>query len=269
VVLPVVVTDKQGRFVADLERDRFAVYDNGRKMAVDLFTGEDAPVTVGLIIDASGSMRGKLGYVIAAALRFARLSNPEDELFAVRFNDDVRDAVPGHRFLPAGDNAALESALVALVAEGKTALYDALMAGLDRLDHASRARRILIVVSDGGDTASRATLDGVLTRARSSNVTIYTIGLFDPDDHDRNPGVLKSLANATGGERFLPKSAGPLMQVCAQIAREIRSGYTIGYAPPDRDGAYHRLRVQIEAPDRGLSVRTRPGYFAGFRSGTR
>jgi Ca-activated chloride channel homolog len=124
------------------------------------------------------------------------------------------------------------------------------------------------VISDGGDNASHATLDRVLARARASNATIYTIGVFDRDDPDRNPGVLKTLARTTGGERFLPESGGPLISACERIAREIRSGYTIGYAPPDRDGAYHRLRVQVDAGDRRLEIRTRPGYFAGGRPST-
>jgi Ca-activated chloride channel family protein len=145
-------------------------------------------------------------------------------------------------------------------------LYDALIAGFDRLTEASRPRKVLIVISDGGDNASKATLDDVLGRARRSNVTIYTIGLFDPADRDINPGVLKSLARTSGGQRFLPESEGRLIQVCQQIAHEIRSGYTIGYVPPDRDGAYHRVRVEIQPADRHVTVRTRPGYFAAGRS---
>jgi len=266
VVVPVIVTDKQGRFVADLQQDQFTVFDNGRRIAVDLFTNEDTPVTVGLVIDASGSMKTKLGFVVAAALRFASLSNPDDELFALRFNDDVRDAVADHHFLLARDRQALEAALMGLVADGRTALYDALMASLERLAEAARARRVLVLISDGGDTASQATLDRVLAKARASNVTIYSIGLFERDDPDKNPRVLKSLASATGGERFLPESAGPLMRACETIAREIRSGYTLGYTPPDRDGAYHRLRVEVAASGQRLSVRTRPGYFAARRA---
>jgi len=105
----------------------------------------------------------------------------------------------------------------------------------------------------------------VLARARRSNVTIYTIGLFDANDGDTNPRVLKALARTTGGERFLPGSPGRLLQVCDHIAREIRSGYTVGYAPPDRDGTFHRVRVEIQPSDRHLSIRTRPGYFAAAR----
>jgi VWFA-related protein len=151
--------------------------------------------------------------------------------------------------------------------DGRTALYDALVAGLDHLARGSRARKALIVVSDGGDNASDATLDRVLSRARESNAAIYTIGIFDNDDIDKNPGVLKSLARATGGERFLPRSPGELLQTCQRIAREIRSGYTIGYVPPDRDGAFHRVRVDVQpSPSQKLNVRTRPGYFAAARA---
>jgi Ca-activated chloride channel family protein len=262
VVLPIVVTDKQGRYVSDLPRERFVVFDNGRRMPIDLFTTEDTPVTVGLIIDSSSSMRSKLGEAIAATLAFARSSNPNDELFAIRFNDDVREAVLNRRFLLASDLAALEKAVSAFVPEGRTALYDALVAGLDHLNEGTRPRKVMVVISDGGDNASRATLDRVLARARMSNAAIYTIGIYDDDDPDKNPGALKALARATGGERFLPRSPGALLVACEQIAREIRTGYTIGYAPPDRDGLFHRVRVQVAAPGRNLSVRTRPGYFA-------
>jgi Ca-activated chloride channel family protein len=267
VVLPVIVKDKQGRYVSDLGKERFVVYDNARRMSIDLFTNEDTPVTVGLIVDASGSMRAKLGEVIAAAVAFAKSSNPDDELFAVRFNDDAQEVVRDRRFLLASDLSALEAAMSALRPQGRTALYDALIAGLDHLNDASRPRKALVVISDGGDNASRATLDAVLARAHKSNAAIYTIGVYDPDEADKNRGALKALARATGGERFEPASPGELLQVCKRVARELRSGYTIGYVPPDRDGLFHRVRVVIEPAMRGLDVRTRPGYFAA-RSAT-
>jgi len=267
VVLPVVVTDRQGRYVSDLQGDQFSVLDNGRRVPIEIFSNEDSPVTVGLIVDASSSMRPKIGEVIAASLRFARSSNPQDELFAVRFNDDVQDVIPDRQFLLAGDYGALESAVSAIRPDGRTSLYDGLMAGLDHLAKGTRSRKVLIVISDGGDNASDAKLDAVLARARDSNAAIYTIGIYDADDMDKNPGVLKSLARTTGGERFLPRSPGELMTVCERIAREIRGGYTIGYVPPTRDGAYHRIKVEIgPTPGRKLSVRTRPGYFAAGRS---
>src|SRR4029077_4166637 len=114
VVLPVVVTDKQGRYISDVPSQQFTVFDNGRRVPIELFTNEDTPVTIGLILDASGSMRAKLGEGVAAAVAFAKSSNPEDELFAVRFNDDVRDAVTDRRFLLASDLGTLESVLRAL-----------------------------------------------------------------------------------------------------------------------------------------------------------
>jgi Ca-activated chloride channel family protein len=267
VVLPVVVTDKQGRYVSDVPGAQFAVYDNGRRVPIELFTNEDTPVTVGLIIDASGSMRSKIGEVIAASLAFARSSNPQDELFAMRFNDDVQALVPTRPFLMASDLASLEVAVRSVRPDGRTALYDGVMAGLDHLAGGSRPRKVLVVVSDGGDNASDAKLERVLARARDSNAAIYTIGLYDEDDIDRNPGVLKSLARTTGGERFLPRSPGELLAACEKIAREIRGGYTIGYVPPARDGAYHRVKVEIDPQaSRKLNVRTRPGYFAAGRS---
>jgi VWFA-related protein len=261
VVVPVTVTDKQGRLVSDLQRESFAVFDNDRRQEIAFFTHEDTPVSVALVIDNSGSMRPKVGEVIAASLAFARASHPEDELLVIEFNDDVRDALDGRR-LSAADAGELEAALRSLRPDGLTALYNALIDGLDHLEHATRARRVLVLVSDGGDNASTTTFDEVLARARRSDVTIYTIGLFDEGSRDTNPGVLKRLAEATGGQRFLPRSPGYLLQACEQIAREIRTSYTLGYVPSSRDGTYHRLKVTL-GEKTNSSVRTRPGYYSG------
>jgi Ca-activated chloride channel family protein len=267
VVLPITVTDKRGELVADLPQDRFSVYDNGRRQPIALFSNEDSPVSVALVIDNSSSMRPKLGEVVAAALAFARSSNPHDELTVVEFNDSVQDALGGRK-VAAADVAELREALERLVPEGRTALYNAVLDGLDHLEESRLARKVVILVSDGGDNASAATFEHVLARARRSNVTIYTIGLFDNNDPDVNDAVLRRLAVATGGERYLPKSPGPLIAACQRIAREIRSGYTVGFEPPDRDGMFHRVKVEV-APgqeQRRLLVRTRPGYFAGAGS---
>ena len=263
VVLPVIVTDRPEHYVANLDRDRFAVYDNGRRVDLQFFSAEDTPVTVGLIVDASSSMRHRLGEVVAGATSFARSSNPDDELFALSFNDDVNAVTPASAFLSAGELGNLNRALTSLVPAGRTSMYDALVEGLERLKTGTRPRRALVLVSDGGDNASKATFDRVLADARASNAAIYTIGIFDDLDLDKNPKVLKELALATGGERFLPRTPGVLVQNCLQIAREIRQGYTLGYVPPDRDGAFHRIRVDATGTDgRKLNVRTRPGYFA-------
>ena len=263
VVLSATVTDSDGGFRADVPGERFAIFDDGKRQPIALFTGEDSPVSVGLIIDNSASMRAKSGEVLAATVEFARKSNPRDELFALAFNDGVHEALHDRRFLMADDVTALHQAVASLRPEGRTALYDAIMSGLDRLDEGTRARKVLIVLSDGGDNASRATLDEVLARARRSDATIYTIGLFDSADRDRNPGVLRDLAQTTGGERYLPESAGPLMQACQRIARDIRSAYTIAFEPGTRDGRYHRIEVKVDrVGGQKLAVRARTGYVA-------
>jgi Ca-activated chloride channel family protein len=140
-----------------------------------------------------------------------------------------------------------------------------LSSGLNRLASAEHKRKVLVLLSDGGDNASRAaTLDDVVERAQRSDVTIFTIGLFDASAPDTNPGVLKRLAEATGGERLLPKSAGALLKACERIALAIRTSYVIGFAPPSRDGGYHRVQVRVDGPEgRRLTARTRPGYVAG------
>jgi Ca-activated chloride channel homolog len=267
VVLPVTVTDRRGAFVGSLPRDRFAVFDNGRPQDVAFFSNEDTPVSIGLIIDSSGSMRPKLPDVVAATLELARLSNPHDELFMVPFNDVVLGRARQEPAL-AANLSALESDLRSLVPEGRTALYDALTVGLERVEQGTKPRKALIVMSDGGDNASRTRLDAVLARARRSNVVIFTIGLFEDDDLDRNPGALQSLARSTGGERFLPRSGQQIADACERIARDLRSGYTIGYVPPDRDGSFHRVLVKIGwSPSEKLTIRTRPGYFAAAPAG--
>jgi VWFA-related protein len=262
VVLPVVVVDHRGDVVADLPRDAFSVYDNGRRQPIALFSNQDRPVTVGLIVDDSGSMGPKGGEVLAAAATLARDSNPDDQIFAVAFNDSARRLLPG-RPIVAGDPSALREALAQLAPDGRTALYDAVLLGLDSLEQGTNARKALVVISDGADNASRAGLEEVLARARRSDVPIYTVGLFDAQDYDTNPGVLKKLARETGGERYLPDSPGRLLQDCRHIARAIRSSYVIGYEPPRRDGRYHRVRVEVRgAAGRRLDARTRLGYVA-------
>jgi Ca-activated chloride channel family protein len=263
VVLPVLVTDRPDHYVANLGRDQFTVFDNGRRVPVEFFSAEDTPVTVGLVIDASSSMRHKLQDVIGGASAFAKASNQNDEFFALSFSDDVREVTPGGTFIPARDQPALNRALGSLMAEGRTSLYDALAQALSRLSAGSRPRRALVLVSDGGDNASSTTLGEVLAAAKLSSAVIYTIGMFDELDLEKNPKVLKNLASATGGARFLPRSANEFLHDCLRIAREIRQGYTLAYVPPDRDGSFHRVHVEAtDGAGRKLNVRTRPGYVA-------
>jgi len=265
VVLHATVTERDGAFAHDLVEQDFQVYEDRVPQRIQLFKNEDIPVTVGLVVDHSSTMRPKLAEVSAAARTFVRASNPEDEMFVINFNEKVSLGLPGAiRFT--NHTPDLEDAIRTAPTGGMTALYDAIAKALGELQAAGRDRKVLIVISDGGDNASVRKLDQVMKLAGQSSAVIYTVGLFDEGDPDQNPGVLKSLAQATGGEAFLPGQVSEVVAICERIARDIRHQYTIGYVPikPTREGAYHSIRVNARAKDHGkLSVRTRTGYIAG------
>jgi VWFA-related protein len=214
-------------------------------------------------------MRPKIAEVTAAARTFVRSSNRDDEMFVVNFNETVTLELPrAIRFT--NDAAKLETAIVSRPTEGQTALYDAVATALEELQAGSRDKKVLIVVSDGGDNVSAHSLAQVMKLAGRSSAVIYTVGLFDQNDPDQNPGVLKRLARATGGEVYLPSQTAEVVPICERIARDIRHQYTIGYVPanPSRDGAYRAIRVLARAKGHeGLSVRTRTGYIAGAPPG--
>lgn len=263
VVLHVSARDSRGRFVAGLEKENLRVFEDGKLQTIRFFEHEDAPVSAGLIVDNSTSMRRKRSDVTAAALAFARSSNPRDEVFVVNFNERASLGLPAGEPFTA-DPAALERALGSVPAHGQTALYDAIELGLDHLKKATRDRKVLIVISDGGDNASRRTLPEVLAETARADVSIYTIGLFDESDSDRNAAVLKTIARATGGECFLPEETAGVVPICERIAAEIRSQYTVAYVPSDTalDG-YRKIRVTATNPHGGkVFVRTREGYIA-------
>jgi Ca-activated chloride channel family protein len=226
------------------------------------------PVTVGLVVDNSGSMKPKVGEVIAAATAFARSSNPEDQMFVVLFNENVSFGLPAST--PFTDKEAqLRVALSRIKATGMTALYDAVAAALEQVKKGNRDKKVLIVISDGADNASKRSLSQVMALARQSDTIVYTMGLFEEGDPDRNPGALKQLARATGGETFLPESLKEVVPICERIAREIRNQYSIAYVPTNRkqDGAFRAIQVKASAPGRGrLSVRTRAGYYAPLKA---
>ena len=265
VVLHATVTDREGGLISTLGEQDFEVYENGVRQPIRLFSNEDIPVTVGLVVDHSTTMRRKLAEVSAAARTFVRSSNREDEMFVVNFNEKVSLGLPGTiRFT--NSTAELENAITAAPAGGETALYDGIAKGLEELQAGSRAKKVLIVVSDGGDNASAHSLAQAMKLARQSSAVIYAIGIFDEEDPDRNPGVLKRLAAATGGEAFFPEELSEVVAICERIARDIRHQYTIGYVPsnPAPDGTYRAIRVLARAKGHGrLSVRTRSGYLAG------
>jgi Ca-activated chloride channel homolog len=262
VVLHATVTDRQGGFVSSLVKQDFEVYEDGMSQRIRLFENEDVPVSVGLVIDHSTTMQPKLAEVSAAARTFVRASNQEDETFVVNFNENVSLGLPETiRFT--NSTSELENAINTAPTSGQTALYDATAKGLAELQAGTRDKKVLIVISDGGDTASALSLSNVIKMAEQSSAVIYTIGIFDEKDPDQNPGVLKRLAQVTGGEAFLPDRFSEVVPICEHIARDIRHQYTIGYVPanPARNGAYHTVRVVARAKGHDkLFVRTRTGY---------
>jgi VWFA-related protein len=270
VVFNVTVTDSRGRHVGGLKPGDFRVYEQGRLQDIRLFRAEDVPASVGLIIDNSGSMRGKRAEVANDALAFIGAGNPEDETFVVNFNENVYLGLPDS--IPfTNDIGQLRSALLRTAPGGLTALYDALAIGLDHLKTGTRERKALVVLSDGGDNASRRDLDDVLEIAKRSNATIYTIGIYGDDDPDRNPRVLRKIAQLSGGRAYFPGSIKDLAQVWREIAGGIRNQYTIGYfsSNPNRDGMFRTVKITAgRKGGAGLRVTTRDGYLAPANKST-
>ncbi len=270
VALHVTVTDKRGDLVTDLNKSDFRVFENKVRQDISLFSRADVPVSAGLVIDNSGSMREKRAQVNAAAMTFVKTSNPQDEMFVVNFNDEYYLDTPGDF---TNSQKALEDALSRIDTHGSTALYDAVVGSLNHLKKAHRDKRVLLLVTDGDDDASRMTFPETIRAAIKSNATIYAIGVYSQDDreHDkrmvrRSTKILRELAEATGGRAYFPADLAQVQPICQRVAREIRSQYTIGYYPTNlrQDGSFREVSVKVIAP-KGmgkLDVLTRPGYFA-------
>jgi len=262
VVLPVSVTDRDGNFVSGLALPNFRVFEDGRLQTVTSFQQEDTPVTVGLIVDHSRSMGPKLRNVAAAVYAFARSSNPQDEMFVVDFNDTVSLEPPsGAAFT--NDPKVLERAVSAVSARGKTALYDAVAAGIQHLQLGHLDNKSLVIVSDGGDNASVHNFSQILELARRYQVTIYAIGLVDSNEEE-NPTALLRLSKDTGGIAYFPGDGDNVTDISKQIARDLREQYTLAF-PPEKTNIAHpfrKIEVKISDYKRGkVRVRTRPGYF--------
>jgi Ca-activated chloride channel homolog len=268
VVFNVTVTDDRGRPVSGLKASDFRIREDSRLQDIKLFSAEDVPASIGLVIDNSGSMRDRGALVARVALEFAGSGNPEDELFVVSFNEKVSLSLPPSIAFT-DDLDQIRSALRSSP-DGLTALYDALAVGIEHLKTGTRDRKALVVLSDGADNASRRRLDDVLQIAQRSSATIYTIGLYDENSPDRNPRVLRRIAELTGGRAYFPRSSDDLERAWRDIAREIRSQYTIGYrsSNPNRDGVFRKVEITaIRNVSRSLRVIARDGYFApGDRS---
>jgi VWFA-related protein len=263
IVLHATVQDRKGAFIRGLTKEAFTVLEDNAKQQITVFSSDDVPVAVGLVIDNSGSMGKRRPEVITGALMFIRHSRPEDEIFVVKFNDRAELGLPPDR--PFSNNPAeLRTSLMKGEIGGHTALYDGIALALDQLEKASLMKKVLLIVSDGGDNRSRNRLDDVVKRADRAGVLMYTIGLFDENSQDKNPGVLERLARQTGGLRYLPEDLSHVTSICTQVAEDIRNQYTIGYSSSkaSADSAFHQVKLTaVDKQGHNLRVRSRTGFY--------
>lgn len=266
VVLHTTVIDDRGKFADGLKAENFRVYEDKIEQKLSTFKREDVPVSMGLIIDNSGSMRDKRPRVNEAAITLVEASNPSDEAFVVNFNDDFyldldkdfTNSIPE-----------LKEALERIDSRGSTALYDAIIGSLDHLKKATKDKRVLLVVTDGEDNSSHNSLEKTLREVQKTNTVIYTIGLLgDEKRKERNHAMkaLKEIAEGSGGLAFFPENVEDVHTICEQVAHDIRNQYTLAYYPSNtkRDGTFRAVTVQVIPPHgRGrLVARTRNGYYA-------
>jgi VWFA-related protein len=258
------VFDASGRVITGLDKGAFKLFVDDVEVPISLFRNEDAPVTAGIVLDNSASMFSRRTEVLAAALAFARASNPQDQMFVVHFNDHITFGLPPGRPFT-GKISELETALSQFTAKGTTALYDAIEQALSHLATATLTKRALLIISDGGDNSSVARLPDILRRTAASGDLIYAIGIYSDDDRDRNPHVLTDLAQLSGGSAFFPSAINSITETCTDIAKEIRRQYTLGFNGGE-DGKFHLVRVSAEDARFGpLKVRAATGYFAPKR----
>jgi Ca-activated chloride channel homolog len=263
VLLDVSVKDSSGGFVSGLTRQNFKVFEDGKPQEISQFADADIPVTIGLLVDESGSMRRKRPEVITAALAFIQASNPKDEIFVINFNEHPYRGLP-ENVLFSDDVQQLRDALWMGNPEGRTALYDAVTMGMHQLEMGRRDKKTLVLISDGGDNHSKSTLADVTHDVLTSVATIYTIGIYDEGDPEKNPGVLRRLAQISGGSSHFPDNLAEIVPICRQIAKDIRTRYTIGYIPPAQGSEQRHIKVVASAANgRKLNVRTRSSYWYG------
>jgi Ca-activated chloride channel family protein len=263
VTLHATVVDDHFRPITGLDKKDFVVLEDGQPQKITYFRNEDIPVALGIVIDNSGSMRDKRPQVNAAAINLVRSSNPQDQVFVVNFNEEY--------FLDqdyTGSVPKLKDALERIESRGGTALYDAVVASSDHLKKSGALeKKVLLVVTDGEDNASRESLEQALRRLEEQNgPTVYTVGLLSEERSKRSRRALREMAEDTGGVAFFPKDLGEVEAITTQIAHDIRNQYTIQYKPakPQSAGGYRTVKVEAQAPGyKRLQVRTRSGYYAG------
>lgn len=269
VLVHATVLDNQHRSVRNLPQTDFSIFENGVPQRVEYFAQEDAPVSVGILVDNSGSMRDKRPEVNKAALNFVRASNPQDEMFIVNFNDEYYLDADFTNQLPK-----LQQGLDQIESRGGTALYDAIIASLDYLTrNAKNDKRVLLVITDGDDNASRNTLEQTVRLVQAENPPlIYCIGLLDPDDtrsmKKSAERALDALAETTGGVAFFPKNLSQVDAITRQVAQDIRSQYSFAYRSNQTGVGFRAIQVEVKDPKlKHLSIRYRKGYYRGAGAG--
>jgi len=265
VLVPMTVTDPLNRLVTGLEKENFAVYDNNTGQVIKTFSTEDAPVTIGIVFDLSGSMTSKFARARKALSEFMRTSNPQDEFFVIGFND--RPAVIVDYTSDVDD---VEARMVMLKPENRTALIDAVYLGVNKLKSAKYDRKALLVISDGGDNRSRYSENELRRVVRESDVQIYSIGIFDAYaptiEEQTGPILLNEICEMTGGRLFRISEMGDMGDIATRISAELRNEYVIGYRPSEvkKDGNWRKLKVRLLPPPGlpALDVHYRQGYYA-------
>jgi VWFA-related protein len=266
VLLHATVVDDKQHIVTDLDRNAFTVFEDGKAQNIISFRHEDIPVAMGVVIDNSGSMKEKRAKVNQAALNLVRSSNPQDEVFVVNFNDEYyldQDFT--------NDLLKLKEALEKIDARGGTALYEAVVASAENFKFAKLERKVLFVVTDGEDNASRETLEQAVKQLQGENgPSVYAIGILGDEEHPkRAKRALEIIARRTGGLAFFPKTLDEVNEISRQVAHDIRNQYTIGYKPtnPRGSGGFRQIRVEAKVKGHGkMVVRTKSGYYAGAQA---
>jgi Ca-activated chloride channel family protein len=267
VPLNVTVSDKAGHLVTGLTRGAFQVTENGIVQQIKDFKGEDVPVSLGLIIDNSGSMREKRQSVESAALALVRDSNPQDEAFVVNFNDEAYLDAPADGKGLTSDIKILEQGLTKIDSRGGTAMRDAIRMSMDHLKkYAKRDKKVILVVTDGNDNASGETLSNIVRQAQQEDILVYAIGLLSEEEKKEAASAKRALdllTSASGGQAFYPKDVSDVERIAHEVAHDIRNQYTITYTPTNQklDGSFRTIKVLVKAPGNPLA-RTRQGYYA-------
>jgi VWFA-related protein len=266
VVLHATAEDKEGHLVKDLPQTAFQVFENGVRQDIKEFRQEDVPVSLGLVIDSSASMTNKRDRVAAAALALVNLSNPDDEVFIVNF-----DETPSLDVDYTNDQQRLKKGLARIDSRGGTAMRDAVRTAVEHLKGRDKKdKKVLLVVTDGADNSSVEPIETVIRAAQQSDVLIYAIGLLgeeSPRETEKAKRALDALTRATGGQNYYPKDVSEVAEIAPRIAHEIRNQYTVAYIPSNQelDGSYRQIKVVVSSPA-VASVRTRSGYYASTES---